>query len=39
VCHNSQLLSQKLEMELIAIRGDFCEGIIKRSAVTESGSE
>lgn len=23
LCHNSQLLSQKLEMELIAIRGDF----------------
>ena len=32
-------LSQKLETELIAIRDDFCKGIIKRKAVTESGFE
>ena len=29
-------LSKKLESELIAIRDDFCKGIIKRKAVTKS---
>jgi hypothetical protein len=32
-------LSQKLETTLIAIRDDFCKGIIKRKSVTESGVE
>lgn len=32
-------LLQKLETELIAIKDDFCKGIIKRKAVTASGFE